>query len=108
MLRQVYPAELALTRRPIEKWFENPPFHERRKFKEEDTRGKSAGKREFRAEGWKLIPLPLGFVRPRRCRRIAVVDDSSDRIFLTEYEYGKMDTGEIADRIAKGMRGGIA
>ncbi|HBC88455.1 MAG TPA: hypothetical protein DCZ94_16020 [Lentisphaeria bacterium] len=108
ILRQVYPAELALSRRALEKWFENSPFSERRRFSEAKDGCRSVGKKDFTVDGWKLVPFPLGFIRPRRCSRIAVVDDASDRIFLTEYEYGKRDSGEIAQVAVKGMRGGTA
>jgi len=106
VLRQIYPAELALGRRPIEKWFEDSPFRERRKFCDAKDGVRAVREKDFTADGWKLVPFPLGFVMPRRCRRIAVVDDSCDRIYLTEYEYGRRDSGEPAESALKGMRGG--
>ncbi len=106
VMRQVYPADLALSRRPLEKWFDAPPFKEKRKFKLESDADGSLEKNRFTVNGWKLIPFPLGFIMPRKCRRIAVVDDATDRIFLVEYEYSEDASGESADNAVKAMSGG--
>ncbi len=107
VMRQVYPADLAVGRRSLEKWFDESPFRESRKFREAKDGVRCERKKDFTVDGWKLVPFPFGFVRPRRCRRLAAVDDASDRIFMTEYEYGKRDSGEAAEFAMKKMRGGV-
>jgi hypothetical protein len=107
LLRQVYPAELALGRRMLGKWFDNPPFRETRRFRAAKDGEKSADNGFFRMDGWKLIPFPIGFIMPRRCRRAALLDVETDRIFMAEYEYGKNDSAEIAEMAVKAMCGGV-
>jgi len=91
LLRQVYPGELALERRPHEKWLESYPFKEHRRLRRGTVRTrewKHASRRELggvQRLAWKRLPAPLGWCAPRRIRAMAVHDASLNRLLLVEH-----------------------
>lgn len=91
---QVYPADLALARRPLGFWLRSWPWeqHARRRFRAtgEDDKWQSAGGEGARAgvirHGRKRIRWPLGFLGPRRVVSAALVDERRGRILRAELE----------------------
>ena len=92
ILRQVYPAGLALSRRDLPTWLRYPPFPERRTFHPKgDARPWSADSFGRRLDGVLLTgtrrwPMPVGLIAARRAAAGAVVDDRLDRLLLVEYD----------------------
>ncbi len=92
MLRQVYPAELALGRRNLERWVKVRPFKEHRKYRlsglVERYSVNSFGRtlEGIRQWGRKRLPIPLGFCAPRVALSIAVQDQRLDRLLLAEHD----------------------
>ena len=88
LVRQVFPAGLALERRPIDSWFAASPFMERRRMSRQATRLACPG-HGVRQRGWKRLPAPLGWLKPRYCDRIATVDGGRDRLCIAELQEPK-------------------
>ena len=92
LLRQVYPAETALARRPIERWMRTWPFEAHRRYREADGReswmAQSFGRRleGVRQAGRKRLPFPLGFCAPRETLTVAAVDPQLDRLLIAEHD----------------------
>lgn len=90
MLRQVYPAELALKRRPFERWLASYPFKEHRKLRKSSTMveswkpAKPEGLVGLKREGRKRLGFPLGSVAPRWTHALAVHDQELDRLLIAE------------------------
>jgi hypothetical protein len=115
VLRQVYPAELALKRRRLERWLEVRPFEEKRRYRPDgepfacviEADGREL--RGVRISGWKRLPLPLGFVSPRQSTAAAVVDAELDRVLVAEYDAPHTaDSGAVDMALARmnwAMRG---
>lgn len=92
VLRQVYPAQLALARRDLADWLEFPVFKEGRRFRPtERTRDwkidlfgtELAG---VLRTGRKQLPLPLGWIAPRRSIGAVVHDRALDRLLIAEHD----------------------
>jgi hypothetical protein len=85
MLRQLYPAKLALSRRELSRWMEIRPFSTRRKNRtlhlEDYSHNRLEGK--LRSATLNIAP-PLGFVRPLWSMAIGLVDPRLDRILVAE------------------------
>jgi hypothetical protein len=100
VLRQVYPSQLALTRREISKWLESGHFKEHRKFKmsgkiepwklEKDGRLLEGVIRR----GHKRLPFPLGWCAPRLSVAAALNDAELGRLLLVEYDAAKTSFDE--------------
>ena len=109
VLRQVYPAELALSRRKIERWIEVRAFREHRKYRADSSPEKwtvnSFGRKleGTRVTGWKRLAFPLGSVSPRRSVAAAVVDRELDRLLLAELD----SPGESDDALLASAIGGM-
>ena len=90
LLRQVYPAELALARRELAKWLAFPVFKEHRKFRGAETEWSvdSFGRKleGVKRAGRKRLPSPLGFCAPRRSVAAVVHDDELGRLLVAEYD----------------------
>lgn len=92
LVRQVYPAELALKRRSIEKWLSVREFKERRVYRadaEPTPCSLEAGARRFEGlehTGRKVLAWPLGFVAPLRVARIIAHDKELDRLLIAKYD----------------------
>jgi hypothetical protein len=91
LLRQVYPADLALSRRPYERWLALYPFTEHRRLRRSSVRSdpwSDAGRarlRGVRRRAWKRLAAPLGWCAPRRSTALAVTDESSNRLLIAEH-----------------------
>ena len=89
LLRQVYPAQVALERRPMERWIAHFPFKEHRRFRHEGF--ENWGVTEPRPmegmcrRGWRRLPSPLGRCAERVAVSVAVVDKNLDRLLLAEH-----------------------
>jgi hypothetical protein len=92
LLRQVYPADLALSRRPLEAWLDYPPFREHRRFRREGEaqpwQAASFGRRleGLLRRGRKALPAPLGPLGGRRSVAAAARDTELERLLLAEYD----------------------
>ena len=88
VVRQVYPAELALSRRSMEQWLENPVFRTRRKFHiDADTKYRFAEKRFDRAllrKGKLRVAFPLAWLKPLCYDAMIAVDSNLDRLYIAE------------------------
>jgi hypothetical protein len=85
LLRQVYPAGLALKRMNLEQWMERPPFMERRRRKWGEVEPWSAEAPGGRLDGIqrpavKRYPLPLRWVASRRSLAVTAHDPARNRI----------------------------
>ena len=100
MVRQVYPAALALSRRPLGEWLDRSPFMERRRFAKgagtEDAPPQSGGAPRVTRRGWKRLPSPLGWLRPRFSTALAAVDATLDRLLIAEHQSTAEPEEEIA------------
>ena len=103
LLRQVYPAGLALSRRPMEQWQKLKPFKEHRKFKadgepaqcEIEKQGRTL--KGIRSRGFKRLPAPLGMIAARKSMSVVVHDAAADRIFVAEYDAKRDAREKITD-----------
>ncbi len=92
MVRQVYPAELALERRPLEKWLGLrifPDRRRRRRFQGPDRWELRDGARALDGlleSGVSRLPAPLGFWHPRVWTAALVRDPVADRLLMAEAE----------------------
>ena len=105
LLRQVYPAGLALERRTLDRWLQAPPFTERR-FWSKHTLANAVvskeGTRTFR--GWKRLRSPMGWYTARFSTAVAAIDKEQDRLMIAEHQTARehrMDTVEYALREMK-------
>jgi hypothetical protein len=80
ILRQVFPAKLAMQRRQMEQWLDSPPFMERRKLRRPERADRDDT--SLHQRGWKRLPSPMGWFKPRYCTRMARV--ANDRLYLAE------------------------
>jgi len=101
LVRQVYPAGLALERRSMAGWLRDRVFKGRRRFRRE-MEDCHEGKR-IRWTGWKRLPFPLGWVMPRRCDSIILQNQDMDRLFIVESQWKDGEPVTPIDKIADGM-----
>lgn len=91
LLRQVYPGELALGRRPWAQWLDSSPFREHRHLRRGTMRTEAwhhSSRRELagmQRTGWKRIPFPLGWCSPRQARGIGAQDTVLNRLLMVEH-----------------------
>ena len=110
LLRQVYPADLALERRPYERWLELYPFVEHRRLRRSTVRTDAwrhatrAGLGGIRRRAWKRLGVPLGWCAPRRSVALAARDQASNRLLIAEY----MTAGEMDDAVCAGALGAMS
>jgi hypothetical protein len=101
MLRQVYPAELALSRGSLEAWLESSRFRERRPYRWDDEAlpyvVESGGVRlpGMARTGSNRLPFPLSWIRPRRCASVIVQDHRTGRLLAVRYEAPELADDEI-------------
>jgi hypothetical protein len=89
VLRMVYPASLALTRRQLANWFTEPPFLERRRkgrFESRDWSASRSALTGIQRTGIKRFPIPLGWFRPRYSTEVAAVDQEHDRLLIADHQ----------------------
>ncbi len=91
MLRQVYPGDLALGRRSLERWLEAYPFLEHRRLRRGSVRltpWRDADRPELvgqRRAARKRLPLPLGGLLPFWSSALAVHDRALNRLLIAEH-----------------------
>ena len=85
-VRQVYPAGLALQRRPMRGWLRDRITTERRRLRI-DREEKS--QHQLKWVGWKRLPFPFGRILPNRFES-RVVAGSEDPVHLPLERVGKM------------------
>lgn len=103
LVRQVFPALLALQRRPYAGWLRDRVFKERRRFRKDCETTREDGLR-MTWTGWKRIPFPLGFLLPRRWETVVAHDEYLDRLLIVESEWRDGATVKSAEDILKTMR----
>ena len=88
LVRQVYPAELALTRRTMKEWLNHPPFKTRRKLRQgKDTEWKPEIKNiaeGIMRSGRKCIAFPLQWLFPKGYKALIAKDSELDRLLIAE------------------------
>jgi hypothetical protein len=87
VVRQVYPAKLALQRRSLPAWLRDEVFKRHRFFKE--LSGDSNLEIKTKKRGVKKFPFPLGWVIPNQCERMIKDDKSLDRLYIVDAEWRK-------------------
>lgn len=100
ILRQVFPAGLALQRRGLDQWLDTPPFMERRRLRVDQSGESNA---ELYQQGWKRLPAPLGRLKPRYCTRIARI--ANDRLYIAETQAGTVMLPDMAKESMLSMAG---
>ena len=104
VLRQFYPAGLALGRLPLARWLDEPPFPERRRLR----RAQSApwqGADGVMRRGWKRLPSPLGWCRPLYSAAGIQVDSVRDRLLMAELQSPREDDAEaVLEQAVAAMR----
>jgi hypothetical protein len=109
VLRQVYPAQLALARRPLARWLTERVFAEHRVFRplgDLESAMLEAQGRELpgiRQKGRKTLPFPLGAVSALESVHAAVHDPEVDRIFLAGHDARYPLREEVVRRALAGM-----
>jgi hypothetical protein len=98
-VRQVYPAELALSRRPLARWLELWPFRGHRRFEVQEPPTPCDVRRNGRTvpalmlAGRKRLPWPLGRLAPLETFALACHDEQAARVLLALH-----DAPDDADR----------
>lgn len=115
MLRQVYPASLALGRRSLRKWLADWPFAFRRRLRmgagevSEPGEAREASKA---GEGWaqrldcrgvRSLRFPLGWAGRRQVLASAVVDASADRLAIAQRESRGAPDERMMSEVLAGM-----
>ena len=88
LLRQVYPAQLAVSRRKLDGWLDCPPFKQHRRFRLSSSEPwhLNSGRQVSGVKrlGTKQLPSPLGFCAARATCAIAAEDRQKDRLLIAE------------------------
>jgi hypothetical protein len=100
LLRQVYPAKLALKRRGLSGWINTPLFKERRFLRRPETKEINGGMVQY---GWKRMPVPVGWLRPLYSYAVGIVDQSRDRLLLAEMQSPAIHDGRTALAASRAM-----
>lgn len=90
LLRQVYPSEAALARRPLIGWLDDRPFKEHKRFKLTQPPSPLTLDETTRCglirSGRKRLPFPLGFIGPRQSISGIIHDTHLKRLLIAEYD----------------------
>lgn len=100
-VRQVYPAALALDRRPMRAWLRNRVTTDRRRLCV-DQEQKSDHKVKW--TGWKRYPFPLGWIVPNRFESLILEDLHLDRLLIAESEWKDGSKTTRVDDIVSAMQ----
>lgn len=109
MLRQVYPGELALQRRPYERWLDAYPFNVHRRLRASSIASESwrhASRDDLSGlcrRGRKCLPFPLGVVWPRHTHALAVHDRTLNRLLIAEHLSATEPDGSLCRSAILGM-----
>lgn len=104
LLRQIYPAALALNRRPLEDWLGTGPFKERRRYRADAPAEPLRLDEADRAlegvirRGWKRIAFPLGWLLARRNIAAALHDTEDERLLIAEHDAPRADLDDTVAR----------
>jgi hypothetical protein len=104
VLRTVYPADLALSRRKLPDWLDDSPFLERRKNRDATTkewRCPAPPLEGLLRTGWKRLPVPMGWMKPLYCTAIVAVDQELDRLVLVDHRRPSPTDSGLARRAAE-------
>jgi hypothetical protein len=101
LVRQVYPAKLALDRRPLPGWLRDVVFKRHRRFKA--TNDDKSLHKKSRKTGFKALPFPLGWIKPLNCERLIVEDRELDRLYIIDAEWDKNSKAPLVDKLASEM-----
>jgi hypothetical protein len=88
LLRQVYPGDLALSRRSFEQWLDASPFKGHRKLRSSETTHEAwphEDEEGLRRTGRKRLAFPLGVIAPRHTCAVALHDKSLNRLLIAEH-----------------------
>ncbi len=91
MMRQVYPGDLALSRKDHEKWLRSYPFKEHRRVRRDSVRiqrWQHSSRSELsgiQKTAWKRLSPPLGWCAPRKTRAFSVHDSERNRLLVVEH-----------------------
>lgn len=97
LLRQVYPAGLAVERRTLDRWLQAPPFTERRFWNKRVLTNKTTTPGTRICRGWKRLRSPIGWCSPRFSTAVATIVEAQDRLLIAEHQTRRehsMDTVE--------------
>jgi hypothetical protein len=110
VIRQLYPAGLAASRRTLDRWLEVPPFLDRRRVWKPGREAWRcrAGVEGIRRCGWRRLPAPLGRVAPRYTTAIAAVDEGLDRLLIAEHQAREQNGADAAEWTVGRMNEGLA
>jgi hypothetical protein len=109
LVRQVYPASLALQRRKMDKWVRSYPHKEHRHYKQlNDTENWKVESFERNIDGLicrgqKRLPFPLGFCAPRFTISAISHDAQLDRLLIVEYDGKKPEADNAVSNIISRM-----
>ena len=108
LVRQVYPASLALQRRKMDKWVRSFPHKEHRHYKQfndaENWKVESFERNinGLICRGQKRLPFPLGFCAPRFTISAISHDTQLDRLLIVEYDGKRPEAdGAVSDIISR-------
>ena len=113
LLRQIYPGDLALRRRPFEQWLARYPFKEHRRLRRatvdvqpwrHEERSELTG---VRRRAWKRLGVPLGWCAPRRSAALAVHDKRLNRLLIVEHMTRDEPDGSVCSRAIGQMNRGL-
>jgi len=103
LVRQVFPAMLALQRRSYAGWLRDRVFKERRRFRRSSESTRDDGL-QMNWSGWKRVPFPLGLLLPRRCESVIAHDEHLDRLLIVVSEWKNGTSVRSVDDILETMR----
>lgn len=109
LVRQVYPGDLALERRPFERWLAKYPFKEHRRLRKRSvvtapwqhpTNLEIAG---IRRRGFKRLGFPMGFIVPRFTSAIIAHDRELNRLLIVEHMAANEADDTMVERVICNM-----
>lgn len=109
LLRQVYPGDLALSRRDFEEWLASYPFIEHRRLRKSTLATEQWGHASrpelsgLRRTGRKRLGFPLGAFGPRWTHALAVHDKVLDRVLIAEHMACVPPDGKACEEAILGM-----
>lgn len=103
IIRQVFPALLALQRRSYQAWLRDRVFKERRRCRKESEATLDDGL-QLNWTGRKKLPFPFGFLFPRQWVAVICHDEFLDRLLIVESEWKKGRQVAAIDPILDSMR----
>lgn len=101
LVRQVYPAGLALQRRTLPGWLRDRPFKESRRIRVSEEQAADDGRLLW--TGWKRLPFPLGWIFPQQWEALIVRDEAADRLLMAEREWRRANDGPGTDELVSTM-----